>query len=298
MGEAKRRKATDPGYGKQRSVARGLIVSPPLVVEPGRGIRVRSSALDPQELRFALLFWDQLAWPDNNIIGIGGGAEADFLMASGVLTRPRYSIYGRTDVGSALLDSYTQAYRELNLSAPGRWSISQGENSLLIEGGLVVPGRAALVELHRAIPVPDADVPLEDILDFKLKRRDELFALREEIDALYATLEQAGDKEFELVRIAEKIDRACADVLRLGKERQFGMRQSDLRATFDFDIGKIAGWAIAGEAVGQQLALPIVGAALGGVAATLKLGWDSTAARAKFGNHPYRYVYRIHDDLR
>jgi Family of unknown function (DUF6236) len=297
MGEAKRRKASDPDYGKAEPSARGLIISPPLIVESGGSIHIKSSELDPQELRFALLFWDQLAWPDNNVIGIGGGSDADFLLASGVLTRPRYAVYGTTNAGSAVLNSYVQAYRALNQSNPGRWSVSQGENSLLIEGGLLIPGRGALVELHRAIPVPNADVPLEDILDFKMKRQDELLALRDEIDSLYSALAQAGDKEFELARLAAKIDRACADVLRLGKERQFGMRYSDLKASFDFDVGKIAGWAIAGETAGQQLALPIVGAALGGVAATLKLGWDSTASRAKFGSHPYRYVYRIHDDL-
>ncbi len=297
MGEAKHRKATDPTYGRPRPSVRGLIVSPPIVVTPGRGIHAKSSSLDPHELRFALLFWDQLAWPDNNIIGIHGGGEVDFLMASGVLTRPRYAIRGPTSVGSAIIESYTQAYRELNQSAPGRWSISQGENSLLIEGGLLIQGRGALVELHRAIPVPDADVSIEDILDFKLKRKDELHVLREEIDSLYAALDQAGDKEFEIVRLAAKIDRACADVLRLGRERKFGMRHSDLKASFDFDAGKIVGWAIAGEVFGQQLTLPLVGAALGGVAATLKLGWDSATSSSKFGDHPYRYVYRIHDDL-
>lgn len=297
MGEAKRRKFSDPNYGSPKPSERGLIISPPVVVQAGHGVFIKSSALDPQELRLAVLFWDKLAWPDNNIMHIANGVEADYLQSAGVLVRPKYPIYGATDVGNAVLNSYIQAFKELNLTSPGSWSLAQGENSLLIEGGIMMPGRGALVELHRAIPVPSTDVPFEDILDFKMKRQDELRLLREEIDTLYSAFSQANDKEFELARLASKIDRACADVFRLGKERKFGMKYSDLKASLDFDIGKVAGWAIAGEALGQQLALPVVGAALGGVAATLKLGWDSAASRSKFGSHPYRYVYRIHDEL-
>jgi hypothetical protein len=121
MGESKRRKASDPNYGKPKPTPgppwssfapptfrmplgptqtpgppkptpgrseylpefleptqRGLVVSSPLVIQGGR-IFVGSSNLDPQELRFSLLFWDRLAWPASRNIHFGSGPDEQFL---------------------------------------------------------------------------------------------------------------------------------------------------------------------------------------------------------------------------
>ena len=45
--------------------------------------------------------------------------------------------------------------------------------------------RGALVELHNAIPVPDLNTPLEEILEFKFRRNDELNRLRLEMDNFF-----------------------------------------------------------------------------------------------------------------
>lgn len=41
--------------------------------------------------------------------------------------------------------------------------------------------RGITVSLHRAIPIPTGDTPLNDLLEFKLKRAPELMALRAEL---------------------------------------------------------------------------------------------------------------------
>ncbi len=69
MGEAKCRKVNDPNFGRVPKSAnyRGLVVSPPIEID-GTSLHVKSSNLDPQELRFALLFWDQLVWPSSRAV--------------------------------------------------------------------------------------------------------------------------------------------------------------------------------------------------------------------------------------
>jgi hypothetical protein len=58
MGEARRRQKGDPNYGRP---IRGLILGSAIPQEDGFTV---ASGIDPQGLRHALLFWDQLVWPD------------------------------------------------------------------------------------------------------------------------------------------------------------------------------------------------------------------------------------------
>jgi Family of unknown function (DUF6236) len=158
MGEAKRRQASEVNYGKTPKAGRGLVVSCPIEIN-GSNFTLRSSDLDPQELRMALLFWDRLAWPTSNFIHVEGGNDSKFLIEAGVLIRPAIQFTGFMGTG-ALIAAQALAYRRLEEASPGGWAIAQGENSMLIKHGAIQEGRGAYVELIRAIPVPDKEVPL------------------------------------------------------------------------------------------------------------------------------------------
>jgi hypothetical protein len=69
---------------------RGLVISCPIEIS-GSGMTVKSTALDPQELRFSLLFWDKLDFPTNNFVGMGVDAEAQFLQSEG-LSKPNHDV--------------------------------------------------------------------------------------------------------------------------------------------------------------------------------------------------------------
>ncbi|WP_028222193.1 DUF6236 family protein, partial [Paraburkholderia oxyphila] len=180
MGEAKRRKATDPSYGKvpKDTHKRGLVVSPPIVIEGGR-LFAKSSNLDPLELRFALLFWDRLVWPSSRVIHFASNQDEQFLEAAGILNRPDYTIWG--DGATGIAQGQVTAFNDFDSREPGMWALAQGENSFVWKDGFLEDGAGALVELHRAIPIPCHDVPLAEILEFKEKRRDELLLLRAQL---------------------------------------------------------------------------------------------------------------------
>lgn len=59
---------------------RRLVISFPVEIS-GTTLYIKSSALDPQELRFALLFWDQLDFPTNNLVAVELDEHAKFLAA-------------------------------------------------------------------------------------------------------------------------------------------------------------------------------------------------------------------------
>jgi len=69
---------------------RGLVISNPIEFF-GRAIRTKQTNLDPQELRFSLLFWDKLDCPEiiGGIMQAPLDSDGQYLAASGILQRTR-----------------------------------------------------------------------------------------------------------------------------------------------------------------------------------------------------------------
>ena len=170
MGEAKIRKASDSSYGKLRkeSQSRGLIISNPMKIDFAKNSISSTGGLDPSELRFSLLYWDKFVFPRSNLLGFGGGEAEEFLISAGVLQKPIYTFSGG-DFASLVFDTYMRAFSDLENKEPGIWSLSQGEKSLFINSAANLIDHSGLsLELIRAIPVPAADVPLNEILEFDI----------------------------------------------------------------------------------------------------------------------------------
>jgi hypothetical protein len=294
VGEAKRRKASDPTYGRNPQHGRGLVVSCPLKIA-GSSVEWRSIFLDPQELRFSLLFWEKLAWPISHVVRVDGGPDEQFLEQIGILLRPRYGILG--DVAKVIAQTQVRAFLDLESHEPGSWALAQGENPFLLQDEILEVGRGALVHLHRAIPVPDKDVPLNDILEFRMKRRDELLLLRHEIDSFFTSINNAADKEFELRRHIWAIDTACAAILKVAKEWNFPLRLADLRSSFELRPFAALMAGVGGWTWGAEYEMPLMGAALGVAASSLKVSKDFGMAKIKMRSSPYRYVYRFHEEI-
>lgn len=297
MGEAKVRKSRDVYYGVPK---RGLIISPPTVIE-GTSMRIVNSDLDPQELRFSLLFWDRLIWPSSRAVFIPSGPDGLFLESAGVLTRPDYTYNG--DIAQGMARGFTQAFADINAKEPGQWAMSHGERSMILAGQNTKQFNGAQVDLHRAIPVPDRDVPLAEILEFKQKRGAELIAFRSEIDTLIMHLEASNDQDTELSAAVGRIDASCRDLLNVGGEWQYPVRLSNWKCSLELKPGEaIAGamgaWTAA-SALGFGLTTTAI-AALTGAAVPLRSAVKITAEPSWVGlrkTSPYLYVSKFHNEV-
>lgn len=298
MGESKRRKENDPNFGRvpKRARDRGLVVSPPIEVRCG-SLYAKSSNLDRQELRFSLLFWDRLVWPSSRGLHFASGPDEAFLESIGILTRPDYTIDGNP--AQAIVRGQILAYRDLEKAEPGVWALAQGENSLLWSEGLVEEGKGALLELHRAIPIPKHDVPLAEILEFKQRRSDELQLFRYQLESFVAEIEGAADKDAALRKRIADLDQACANLLLIGKEWRFPVYLSNIKATFNLSPVKFLPAIAAGWTIGEKYGLTAAAtaAAVSGAASTLEIKADYGLRSARIPKSPYRYVARIQQEL-
>ena len=215
MGEAKIRKASDTSYGKvpKERTSRGLIISNPMEIDAAKNYISAKGQLDPSELRFSLLFWDKFVFPRSNLLSPVGDEGEEFLVSVGVLSRPIYTYSGGHPALIAF-DTYMRAFSDLEKMEPGVWSLSQGEKSLFINNSAanLINDSGMSLELIRAIPVPAADVPLNEILEFKERRNAELMIFRAHIDKLVLEIQNSPARTDEFNRIAKEIDAACADL--------------------------------------------------------------------------------------
>src|SRR5436305_3766783 len=113
---------------KVYSSVRGLVISVPLVIS-GRSLHLKINQLDPQELRFSLLFWDKLDYPMNNGIMLAAGPDAQFLEQAGILTRTMVPM-APGDMAEGFRQCHLRAFEALDRKEPGCWSIATGERSI------------------------------------------------------------------------------------------------------------------------------------------------------------------------
>ena len=307
LGEARRRKRDDPTFGRlpksTMDMSRGIVVSSPVNLDDTK-ITLEGSGLDAQELRHWLLFWDELAWPTSNLIHVAGGPDETFLEEAGVLSRPRMQMYGTFAGSAAMSEPHLAAFKKLDDESPGKWCLATGERSFNWTQMPLTETNAAVLELHRAIPVPNIDVPLAEVLEFKQRRRDEIRRLRAEIDIYVATVHAATDSDAVLLAKAHEIERACADLLRVGHEWKYPVRLTDLKASIEFKPGDVILKAVELGTIGHfAFDMGAVGALLGGIlgvslSSGLKLsGTLIKNERLNPRSTPFQYVHSFHKEL-
>ena len=300
MGEAKRRKDSDPYFGglPPKPDYRGLVISSPVSISPTGGMRIKQFDLDAQELRFSLLFWDRLIWPVGKV-HLGGEANSDssVLENCNIITRPHVDA-GGFSLSQSVINMQIAAYQNAENQTPGAWAMAQGERSLMLTGGIGEVGKGALIELSRAIPIPSYDVPINEILELKERRRDELMRFRFHMDALTDDIANSADRSEQLNTHLKEINSACADLMALGKDWQFPMHVSTFKASLNLKpslVGKVIGAWEFGSKLGAEIATAT--AAVTGIYHGVKIDTDLGIRSVKRPRSPYRYAYHIHTEL-
>ena len=279
---------------------RGLIISSPMQIDTANLSFSAQGGLDPSELRFSLLYWDKFVFPRSSLLSPVGDEGEEFLVSAGVLSRLIYTYSGGHPALIAF-DTYMRAFSDLEKMEPGVWSLSQGEKSLFINNSAanLINDSGMSLELIRAIPVPAADVPLNEILEFKEKRKDELMIFRAHIDQLVFEIQNSPARTDAFNRIAKEVDAACSDLLKASSDWQFPFHFSDFKAAFNLDPLKLLragkfGWEL-GEPYGLEAAT--AAAAALGLASTINVKSDIGLRSVKKPRGAYRYVQLAHKEL-
>ncbi|WP_206539881.1 DUF6236 family protein [Rheinheimera mesophila] len=162
---------------------RGIIITPNYKVLDGGGLRL-AGGVEAVNLRKYLLFWDKIDYPVNNMIHIGGGPDIEFLIQEGIATSTevRFQRMEAHENGLLFLASQMVAFEQNNQSKDKEWSIAQPTERLIVPQEYSKRQGCLEFELYNAVQIPTADVPLPEVVEFKIRRNAELLALRDSMD--------------------------------------------------------------------------------------------------------------------
>lgn len=283
---------------KAQQMKRGVVITPEFTFD-GRTVSL-SGGFDPIALRQYLLYWDKIDWPDNNIISIGDEhPDFEFLKQAGVLERTmvRFNSFSG-NAGYAMLQMQVAALEKRSSEEPGSWCLAQHSNVLASSTVGTIDSTSIEVELYSAVPVPRADVPLQDILEFKEQRSDELLQFRAVMDELYQETIRAADIPRAKLQVHAKLQQALVE-LNATFEETFKQRLlASLKV--ELNLPNIAGLAMAGGAAASTFGISIgAGAALGAVAAALKfdLAHIRKGAAIPENLRDYAYLHHVEREL-
>ena len=273
---------------------RGVILMPP-AVRLAQGIEVHNN-LDAAELRFSLLLFDRIQSPEVQLIAFGLGHDAKYLMELGLLERSE--LFGTDDieVGEGIVKTALLTLASLEERDGPKWSLARGERSLsLWDGGALEQG-GALFHLIKAIPIPDREVPIDEILKFKEARRPELIALRAALEVTYARISEDVDGLAAMSGEIARLDEALASQLRISREWQFPFRLTNCKMKID---QKTAAGVTAGVSLALNSGLPLATAALAGIVGAVGFSVSADVGRRvdKISSNPFEYAAAIQNEL-
>ncbi|MFG1300518.1 DUF6236 family protein [Xanthobacter sp. V3C-3] len=271
---------------------RGLVISCPIKAEAGgRSLKIDTN-LDPQDLRFSLLFWDKLDWPESSLLSFGLSQDAQYLIDIGVLQRSKMPTpTGAFLMEPAFVDGHRRVYRALDRSEPGVWSLGKGVNSIDFDYGDLERDRGISVRLHNVIPVPVKDVPLNEVIEFKEKYRDELLSIRSYLDTIYANIRSSDFSNQMIEREIHLLDLSISKYIKASRASGLAF----LSSSFDANLNLPA--FVSSSIAAYSLGLSASGALLTGAAAAFSIGPTSSLKRRTESASPFRYISSFHERL-
>ncbi|WP_339416138.1 DUF6236 family protein [Pseudomonas sp. RL_105y_Pfl1_103] len=294
MGESKFIKAHNSNYEntKKPSPARGLIINNPMYLNSD-SFGSNNPQLMGQELRATLLYWDRIALPLNNIIRVEPSKDVRYLESAGILKLHEIRVSG--DMKEGLRKIPGEVLRHYESRQPGAWSLGSGENSILVMDGSAEKDEGTLIQLYNAIPIPAEDVPLNEVLEFKQRRRPELLAIRNHLDNLAVEINNSSDSPEKLKGALQNIDSTCSDLAKVCREWQTPFYMSNLKVSLNFNIAKAIkdGSAVWNAFESYQLGMTakVAGAAFAAVQSQIEFKPDIRLRSIKRPVSPFRYIY-------
>lgn len=281
-------------------MTRGIIVTTPFrVTDSTVEIEVE---FDPIALRQYALYWDKIDSPDNNVHQVGArgeSAEITFLRSAGILERSMHRLPPFTrNPAWTMATMQHNAFKIRSHVQPGVWSMAQLSSRLVSPNVGNCDTSYVEVELYKAIPIPTIDVALEDVLNFKELRKDELLHFRSAMDDLYQKTLASSDFPRAKMQAHEHLSQSLEALHRVYSETFPARLLSSLKVELSASASSIM--ALGGAAAAEPLGIPIsLGAAAGAIAAAikfdLKFGRQSVSVPPEL--KPYVYLHSIHRDL-
>ncbi|ATD09747.1 DUF6236 family protein [Pseudoalteromonas piscicida] len=231
---------------------RGVIAAPMSFKFHMVGFSV-GSAITPEMIRYYLLYWDKLIVPDNNLVSFGIPDEQD-LLGSGKLYRPRSQLVGSfhdQQIARAIIEEQCKIAEMFYKDSTTDWVLHQhnAEQIFLTEKTSSFKNTLR-INLANALPVPTADVNINDILEFKERRSSELKALHEALDGIYVEILNSPDESLAGKMTVSNLSDSINNLDRVSKERFGFFNKFSVEPQYSLNFKDIINYSAGGGLMG------------------------------------------------
>ena len=253
---------------------RGVIAAPAIINIHGDGFTMERG-LSPQELRYYALYWDKVIIPGTNLVYVAL-PEEDILIESGVIERPRVGFQGSfngKDVGQSF--AVAQSLVAKKLMEEDRsidWVIHQIGNKLNLPIEFTESRNSLRFDLINLLPVPSGSTPIADILEFKLRRVDELNSLHDSIETAYIEALNCPDASIGASKAIRDLKNSIENLEAVSTEKWGRTSKFDFSVKLNLDGGRISKGVASGAVFDfftNFFTLP-VGSIVGGIASVFR----------------------------
>ena len=252
---------------------RGIIAAQG-IIKPLQDGFVMERGISKEELRYYILYWEKVVIPGNNLVYIKV-PEEDTLIACEAISRPRVEFQGSLQgdqVTGALLACQSIVAKKLVRDKTVDWVLHQIGESLVLPPDFASQQDAIRVALVNALPVPDGEVPVHEILEFKQRHKDELIELHDSIDELYFEVLNSPDESLATKKAVFRFQSAIQNLDKASNEQFKKTRKYNLSVELNVNAKDIIVGASPGALIhffSPGFSIPIM--LLGAAAALIKI---------------------------
>jgi Family of unknown function (DUF6236) len=275
---------------------RGIVISPVKIT--GKNSMSVNGSIDPLKLRQYLLYWDKIDFPQSNVIRFGETPEIKYLKDAGILKQTNVGIHLNGELTELYLKSQLKALEINNKNKKGSWTLGQENIELVLPKGDSVVDRGVEVELYNSLPVPSEEVSLEDILNFKEKRKDELLYFRSLMDNMYLELLDSADSERAINVYIQRLQKGIMELDQVMKESKLSKFKGSVKIQFDLKEALIN--TFIGATGGTAIGFPDAGAALGFASSFINITSEMSLKPKEIPSElkDYAYLYYSSKELK
>lgn len=143
---------------------------------------------------------------------MGLSPDLEYLKRCGILEQTMVQFFGSGEAATIFVEGQKHALNLHNQKEPGAWSILQRKPKSIAPLRSGLNAATIEVELYEALPVPSGDVAIDDILEFKERRSDELISLRNHLDDVYQKIISSEDIDRARLTEISKLSKSLNDL--------------------------------------------------------------------------------------
>lgn len=278
-----------------------IIVFPEMQINTINKTAMLRGDIDKRKLKRTVLFWDKIIIPCNTnifVINLDHIPEIVTLRAEKILEEPKIQVNVDGELTSVLYGMYMWYIMQMMKSNDANYSTYELEKMIISDHDQVSPSGGELLTFTNAFPEPDVSTEINDILEFKLKRKDQLNLLMAHLNSLELRVLKAENKHTELNKAINEIDIACADVIRLYKEKGIKFNISNAKFNFSMkEIIEVTGATYAGSVIaGLPQTAAVLASLSAGIASVVEIK-DAISFKKIDKTNPFNYAGEISKHL-